>query len=79
MTVDALWRTERLVVEVDGEGHRSPAQIERDRWRELRVRAAGLTAIRYSGAHIDDEPEAVIADLKPQLTRAAQLAGSGSR
>ncbi len=42
-TVDALWRRERLVVELDGyDNHATRGQMERDRREELELRAAGL-------------------------------------
>jgi hypothetical protein len=68
MTVDALWRAERVIVELDGhDGHSSRAQIERDRRRELRLRAAGYTVIRYTWDQITKERELVAADLAARL------------
>jgi very-short-patch-repair endonuclease len=68
MTVDATWDRERVIVELDGyRGHRTRAQIERDRQRELRLRAAGYTVIRYSWHQIMRERELVIADLRAVL------------
>jgi hypothetical protein len=87
-TVDALWRRERLVVELDGyDNHRTPAQIERDRRKELQLRAAGFLVIRYSGYQADHEPQLVAADLQAALIErgadvvslAARSAGPGSR
>ena len=47
--VDALWRTAKLAVELDGHGnHHTPAQLRRDRKKEMALRRAGLTPIRYS-------------------------------
>lgn len=47
--IDALWRTAKLAVELDGYGnHHTPAQLRRDRRKEMAVRAMGLTPIRYS-------------------------------
>jgi hypothetical protein len=67
-TVDALWRRERLVVELDGYGnHHSRAQIERDRRKELDLRGAGLVVVRYSEDQVMEEPESVLADVLEQL------------
>lgn len=45
--VDALWREQRLVIELDGVGnHGTPAQIDRGRRNELRLRQAGLLVLR---------------------------------
>lgn len=47
--VDALWRDARLAVELDGYGnHHTPAQLRRDRRKEMALRRIGLTPIRYS-------------------------------
>jgi Protein of unknown function (DUF559) len=75
MTVDALWRGERLAVELDGyEGHRSRAQTERDHRRDLQARMAGFVAIRYTWRQINDEPDRVAADLQRQLSSSAPSA-----
>jgi very-short-patch-repair endonuclease len=72
MTVDALWRPERLVVEVDTYAtHGSPARMERDRRRELHLRAAGYTVVRYTDVQIDGQPELVAIDLRAQIARSA--------
>ena len=61
--VDALWREQRLAVELDGHGnHHTPAQLRRDRRKELALRGAGLTPVRYSGEQLEQRAE-VIADL----------------
>ena len=67
-TVDALWRAEHVAVELDGRGnHRSPAQIERDRRKELELRAAGFVVLRYTWRQVTDQSELVIADLAAAL------------
>jgi very-short-patch-repair endonuclease len=68
MTVDALWPDQRLVVELDGHrGHRSPAQLDRDRRRELHCRTHGLRVNRYTEDQVQREPELVAADLRAAL------------
>lgn len=63
-TVDALWRDRRVVVEIDGwRNHRTPAQVNRDRRKELELRAAGFTVLRYSEEQILHNAQAVLADL----------------
>ena len=72
MTVDATWRHERVIVELDGyRGHRTRGQIERDRRRELRLRAAGYMVVRYTWSQIMHESDLVIADLMALLRNAA--------
>jgi Protein of unknown function (DUF559) len=69
-TVDALWRTEGLAVEIDGYGnHHTRAQIDRDRRKELCLRGAGLIVARYSEGQIEDEPQRVMADVATTLER----------
>jgi hypothetical protein len=68
MTVDALWRRERVVVELDGvKAHGSRERIEHDRRRDLRLRQAGVVGIRYTETQVFEEPEAVAADLGATL------------
>lgn len=74
-TVDALWRAERVVVELDGrDNHSSPGQIERDRRKELQLRAAGYVVVRYTWAQVALEPQVVMADLWAILSRPAKSA-----
>lgn len=63
--VDALWRAERIAVELDGGGnHRTPAQMRRDRRKDLALRSAGFTPVRYSDEQIEHARREVIADLR---------------
>lgn len=53
--VDALWREARLAVELDGYGnHHTPAQLRRDRRKEMALRQVGLTPVRYSEDQLDE-------------------------
>ncbi len=66
--VDAVWRGQRVVVELDGrDNHSSWAQIQRDRSNELRLRAARYDVRRYGWAQLDDEPALVEDDLRGAL------------
>jgi very-short-patch-repair endonuclease len=69
--VDMLWRGPRVIVELDGhDAHDSSAQIERDRRRELRPRAAGFVVLRYTRDQVTPEPELIVTDLRLALARA---------
>jgi hypothetical protein len=69
--VDALWRDERIAVELDGHGnHHTPAQLRRDRRKELALRKAGLTPIRYSEEQLNQQTD-VIADVRRLRSAAA--------
>ena len=66
--VDAVWDQQRVVVEVDGwRGHHTPAQLHRDRQRELELRQAGYVVLRYSWHQLTDTPASVAADLRSYL------------
>lgn len=68
--VDFLWRTERLVVEIDGFAfHSSPGAFERDRRRDAMLAAAGLRVVRVTWRQLLEEPEAVLARLAQALVR----------
>ena len=68
--VDALWRVERLVVELDGHAtHANPVANEEDRHRELVLRRAGYRICRYTWQQITRRPDAVARDLRLQLAR----------
>jgi hypothetical protein len=68
LTVDTLWREQRVIVELDGHaGHGTPARLERDHQRDLRLRAAGYLVLRYTWQQITRQREQVIADLRATL------------
>jgi hypothetical protein len=72
LEVDCLWRSSRLIVELDGRAaHEPAAAFERDRARDRALAAAGFQAIRITWRHLHDEPEAVAADLRRLLGRLA--------
>jgi very-short-patch-repair endonuclease len=61
---------ERVVVELDGhESHAKPAAVERDRRRDLELRAAGFEVRRYTWQQVTRAPDAVVADLRTAIDR----------
>jgi hypothetical protein len=67
--VDALWRNAKLAVELDGHrNHHTPAQLRRDRRKEMALRALALTPIRYSGDQLQKERGAVANELRELTT-----------
>lgn len=66
--VDAVWRKQRLVVEVDGHAFHSTRQaFERDRARDQRHAAGGYRVMRVTWRQLTDRPEAVVAHLARAL------------
>jgi hypothetical protein len=59
--VDALWTDKRIAVELDGYGnHHTPAQLKRDRRKEMDLRKAGWTPVRYSEEQLEERHEVVV-------------------
>ncbi len=68
LTVDALWRRQRVVVELDGKaGHGTPAQMARDHERDLRLRAVGFVVLRYAWEQLTRRRGLVLADVRRAL------------
>ena len=66
--VDALWRRERVIVELDGRAaHGTTAAMERDRDRDLTLRRAGFNVVRYTWAQVTRRAPLVAADLRGAL------------
>jgi hypothetical protein len=68
LTVDAVWEERMVVAELDGlASHATPARMEADRRRDLTLRRAGYTVLRYTWQQIAEQPEAVAVDLLRHL------------
>ncbi len=66
--VDAVWRSSRLVVEVDGyDTHKTRSQFEADRRRDAKLQVAGFRVLRLTQPRIDHDPGAVIRELRALL------------
>jgi hypothetical protein len=66
--VDALWRRQRVVVELDGgDGHTTRAQMDRDRRRDLALRMHGFIVVRYTWNQVHFDTAAVAGDLSRTL------------
>jgi very-short-patch-repair endonuclease len=63
--VDCLWPEVGQIVELDGwESHGTRSAFRDDRARDRRLRVAGYGVTRIAWSQLDDEPEAIAADLK---------------
>ena len=68
--VDFVYRVQKVAVELDGgAAHGTPRAVDHDRRKEARLRALGYEVLRYSWWQIDEEPEAVIAEIAATLQR----------
>ena len=68
--VDYLWRTERLVVEIDGFAHHgSRWSFESDRRRDAELAASGLRVMRVTWRQIAVEPDRLLVRLAQALIR----------
>jgi hypothetical protein len=62
--VDFLWRTRRVIVEIDSWlYHRGRVAFENDRERALRLRGLGFEVIRLSETQVEKESDAVVSVL----------------
>ena len=69
--VDAVWRGQRFVVELDSRAHHlNPTAFERDRVRDIDLQLAGYRVVRITWARLRDEPERVVAELTRFLATA---------
>jgi hypothetical protein len=65
---DMLWRSQRLIVELDGAGaHSTPAQLAADARRRAALEALGYTVLRFTPAELELEPERVAATVRRHL------------
>jgi very-short-patch-repair endonuclease len=59
---DLVFRTQRLVVEIDGRAHHvSAEQFQRDRARQNQLVAAGWTVLRFTWADLTQRPDQMVA------------------
>jgi len=66
---DLLWRSRRLVVEVDNwTYHRGSVAFEDDHARELDLRRLGFTVLRYTDKQLEEEPGRIVADIREALS-----------
>ena len=67
-TPDAVWRRERLVVELDSrQAHATTSRFESDRVRDRRLQAAGWRVVRLTWRQLHEDPDGVVRDLTTLL------------
>lgn len=68
VSVDCLWRRERLIVELDSRRHHlDPVAFERDRERDAALISAGWRVIRVTWRRFHDDPGGLAAQLRALL------------
>jgi very-short-patch-repair endonuclease len=66
--VDCHWPHLHLIVELDGwEGHSTRSAFQDDRARDRALHAAGFSVVHLTWNQLEDEPEAIAADLRALL------------
>lgn len=71
--VDLVWQKGALVIEVDGDEHRSPLAYQRDRDRDYRLFMSGYTTLRVTNAEVSVDVEAVVAKIRGVVRRLREL------
>jgi hypothetical protein len=78
--IDALWREQKVIVELDGrDGHAPWGRIRRDHHRDLILRRAGFVTLRYVWEQLTEQGADVAADILAAISSAAPSAARGSR
>jgi very-short-patch-repair endonuclease/predicted transcriptional regulator of viral defense system len=72
-TIDCLWPSHRVAVELDGRQHDRPHQADSDDDRDLWLRRNHYIARRYGKTQIDARPDDVIDDLVDAFAEAVKL------
>jgi len=63
--VDAVWRTQRVAVELDGWAHHHTRHsFEKDRERDQKLTAAGWRVVRFTHRQVTSRPDRVISTLR---------------
>ncbi|MDX6682299.1 MAG: hypothetical protein QOG94_2338 [Solirubrobacteraceae bacterium] len=69
---DFLWRTRRVIAEVDGRDvHTTRRAFEHDRRRDQRLMLAGYRVVRFTWRQVSGEPATVAATMRELLAQAA--------
>jgi len=70
--IDALWEEQRVALELDSRGvHGTNKRFETDRQRDRILVAEGWKTLRITWRQLQEEPEAIVADLELALRRPA--------
>ncbi|AZQ44325.1 endonuclease domain-containing protein [Nonlabens ponticola] len=62
--VDFYCAQHNLIIELDGEGHDQPEQLEKDQLRDLYLGKNGFTVLRYENQYVFSELPHVLNDIR---------------
>ncbi len=65
--IDCAYPECLVAIELDGQGHEEPVQIEADARRDAHLRSAGWTTLRFTWRRFSSEPDGVLADVRAAL------------
>ena len=65
--VDLLWRTERCIVEIDGQEHRHPLRYANDRQRDVLLQLAGYAVLRFTNMQVTQHRDLVMSQIRQFL------------
>jgi len=65
--IDCAYPEHRVAIELDGQGHDEPVQIEADARRDGHLASAGWMTLRFSWRRFSREPDGVLADVRAAL------------
>ncbi len=71
---DLIWRSGALVIEVDGNEHRSEAAFSKDRDRDYRVLMSGYTTLRVTNGEVINNTDGVLTKIRSVVKRLQALA-----
>lgn len=73
-TVDLIWRSGALVIEVDGNEHRGEGAFSKDRDRDYRVFMSGYTTLRVTNGEVINNIDGVVTKIRSVVKRLQALA-----
>ncbi len=71
--VDFYCPSEKLIVELDGDLHGDPIQIQKDISRDKYLEALGFTVLRFENRFVFQEPEIVLNEIKKVFRKRISL------
>jgi very-short-patch-repair endonuclease len=78
--VDFLWRSQRLIVELDGwQSHETRSAFEEDRARDSRLQVLGYQVLRFTWRQVDREAVGVAQAVRELLRRNWRLSSDMPR